>query len=360
MIYLCNNKKNILKKEFDAKKNLLFLKGRQLKTTKMWLSKKTVWCLMIYLAFGIGSARHHYRRGGETIPNVNEPAQIFYQEPPPPPGSVRPKRESFVDLDSIPKMMRGFAQNLGRGFNSMVQHSQKIASQGHKVVSETVQNMMHNMPTIIYGNWKPIPSSEPSYPIKEGSYMQPPPPREPPVSSYVPAAPEPYVPPAAPEPYVPPYTQPTFQPVLEPAKPIYTIPEQVFVKPEPVYVKPSAPTPGPSYVKPFENEGTPISYPAVPAVPAYETGFLLDPEVPTEPPAPIVITTEAPKDQIIMAHGIPAEYSQNPEHIHKITGHTLWYKNTKKLKGKQKMVEGDLANYRPRPPGPSLRLLRSR
>ena len=59
-------------------------------------------------------------------------AQIFYQEPPPPPGSVRPKRESFVDLDSIPKMMRGFAQNLGRGFNSMVQHSQKIASQGHK------------------------------------------------------------------------------------------------------------------------------------------------------------------------------------------------------------------------------------
>ena len=26
--------------------------------------------------------------------------------------------------------MRGFAQNLGRGLNSMVQHSQKIASQG--------------------------------------------------------------------------------------------------------------------------------------------------------------------------------------------------------------------------------------
>jgi len=185
--------------------------------------------------------------------------------------------------------------------------------------------------------------------------MQPPPPREPlppPVSSYVPAAPEPYV---------PPYTQPTFQPVLEPAKPIYTIPEQVFVKPEPVYVKPS-PTPGPTYIKPFENENEPIGYPAIPAVPEYETGFLLDPEAPTDPPAPSypVVTTEAPKDQIIMAHGIPAEYSQNPDHIHKIAGHTLWYKNVAKLKGKQKMVEGDLANYRPRPPGPSLRLLRSR
>ena len=27
-----------------------------------------------------------------------------------------------------------------------------------------------------------------------------------------------------------------------------------FIKPEPVYVQP-APTPGPSYIKPFENEG---------------------------------------------------------------------------------------------------------
>ena len=49
-----------------------------------------------------------------------------------PPNSVRPKRESFVDLNNIPNIMRGFAQNLGRGLNSMVQHSQKIASQGHK------------------------------------------------------------------------------------------------------------------------------------------------------------------------------------------------------------------------------------
>ena len=41
----------------------------------------------------------------------------------------RAKREGFVDLNSIPNMMRGFAQNLGRGFNNMVQHSQNL---GHK------------------------------------------------------------------------------------------------------------------------------------------------------------------------------------------------------------------------------------
>ena len=48
----------------------------------------------------------------------------------------------------------------------------------------------------------------------------------------------------------------------------------------------------------------------------------------------------------VMTHGIPEEYSQNPDHIHKISGHTLWYKDLKKLKGKSKMVEGDLAKYR--------------
>ena len=79
--------------------------------------------------------------------------------------------------------------------------------------------------------------------------MQPLPTRPP--TTYVPASPEHYIP-AAPEPFVPPYTQPTFQPILEPAKPIYTIPEP-FVKPEPIYVQPE-PTPGPTYIKPFEHE----------------------------------------------------------------------------------------------------------
>lgn len=326
----------------------------------MWFSKKTVWCLTIYLAFGLGSARHHhYRRGGETIQNANEHAHLQNHEVPP--NSVRPKRESFVDLNNIPNIMRGFAQNLGRGLNSMVQHSQKIASQGHKVVSSGIHSMMHNMPTIIYGNWKPISSPKPSYPVHhpEGSYMSPPPTRPP--TSYIPAVPEPY-----PKPFVPPYTQPTFQPILEPAKPIYTIPEP-FVKPEPVYVQP-APTPGPTYIKPFENE-------VVQLIPEYETGFLLDPEPPkappTAPPAPSpsptpayvpIVPTIGPEPSLpVMSHGIPEEYSQNPDHIHKISGHTLWYKDLKKLKGKSKMVEGELAKYRPRPPppGPSLRLLRS-
>jgi len=187
---------------------------------------------MIYLAFGLGSARHHYRRGGETIQNANEAAHL--QNPEVSSGYVRPKRESFVDLNDIPSMMRGFASSLGRGLNNMVQHSQKIASQGHKVVSSGFHSMMHNMPTIIYGKWKPIPS-KPSYPVHPGSYMEPPPPSsygapEP----YVPEPepyrpePEPYKPPATPEPYVPPYTQPTFQPIIEPAKPIYTIPEPVY------------------------------------------------------------------------------------------------------------------------------------
>jgi len=366
---------------------------------------------MIYLAFGLGSARHHYRRG-ETIQNANEPAHLLNPEIPT--GIIRPKRESFVDLNNIPSMMRGFATSLGRGLSNMVQHSQKIASQGHKFLDSGIHSMMHNMPTIIYGKWKPIPS-KPSYPVHpEGSYMhpydQPPPPSSyaapepyrPEPESYRPEPepyrpePEPYIPPATPEPYVPPYSQPTFQPIIKPAKPIYTIPE-VFVKPEPIYVKP-APTPGPIYLKPFETEpediygkpiGEPISYPAVPATPEYEYGFLLDPETPpsptypppspspspTYPPSPspppsyppspsptypTIVTNGHPTDIPVMSHGIPAEYSQNPEHISSIAGHTLWYKNTKKLVGHPHMVEGDLANYRPRPPGPSLRLLRSR
>ena len=39
---------------------------------------QTVWCLTIYLAFGLGSARHHhYRRGGETIQNANEHGKYY-------------------------------------------------------------------------------------------------------------------------------------------------------------------------------------------------------------------------------------------------------------------------------------------
>lgn len=41
-------------------------------------------------------------------------------------SSVRAKREGFVDFDAIPTMMRGFAHNLGRGLNNMVQQSQNL------------------------------------------------------------------------------------------------------------------------------------------------------------------------------------------------------------------------------------------
>ena len=43
--------------------------------------------------------------------------------------TIRAKREGFVDLQSLPTMMRGFADSLGRGFNSMVQQGQNL---GHK------------------------------------------------------------------------------------------------------------------------------------------------------------------------------------------------------------------------------------
>ena len=77
----------------------------------------------------------------------------------------------------------------------------------------------------------------------------------------------------------------------------------------------------------------------MPPQPEYETGFILDPEPPTEPPAPpsptpAVVTTKPPEHSLpIMSHGIPEEYSQNPEHISHISGHTLWYKDLHKLKG---------------------------
>ena len=38
----------------------------------------------------------------------------------------RSKREGFVDFDAIPNLMRDFAQNLGRGFNNMVQQGQNL------------------------------------------------------------------------------------------------------------------------------------------------------------------------------------------------------------------------------------------
>ena len=44
---------------------------------------------------------------------------------------VRAKREGFVDLGNISNMMRGFAKNLGRGINTMVQQGHNL---GHRYV----------------------------------------------------------------------------------------------------------------------------------------------------------------------------------------------------------------------------------
>ena len=41
-------------------------------------------------------------------------------------NGVRDKREGFVDLDVLPHAMRGFANNIGKGFSSMVQHGNNL------------------------------------------------------------------------------------------------------------------------------------------------------------------------------------------------------------------------------------------
>ena len=46
---------------------------------------------------------------------------------------------------------------------------------------------------------------------------------------------------------------------------------------------------------------------------------------------------------------VPQEFSQNPNHISVISEYTLFYDETDKFRGKPKLVEGDLENYRPRP-----------
>lgn len=173
-----------------------------------------------------------------------------------------------------------------------------------------------------------------------------------------------------------------FQPILEPARPIYKpTPTTTFTKPEPVYKpEPSPkPTPGPIYLKPFETQtedsyGQPLGDPIVQFVasttvapptdyvnPFDTSNFNVHQAIPEDsytsveavstfsPPVVSIVTTKPPKDQIIISH-IPEEYSQNPDHISGIAHSTLFYKDLKKLKSKPKEVEGSLANYRPKPP----------
>lgn len=201
--------------------------------------------------------------------------------------------------------------------------------------------MMHSMPNIIYGNWKPISTaSKPLYPAP----LKPAPP--PIQTTYAPSISFDYV-------------EPQFQPIIEPARPIYSpTPEPFFVKPEPVYVKP---TPGPIYVKPFEEPsddsyGKPLSGVVLTGStnsvqPFEEVTFTGFPAVSTTSTtgffSNVVSTTSPP-----IVHEVPEvveDYSQNAQHVNLIASDTLFYKDLAKLRTKPKQVEGDLANYRPKP-----------
>lgn len=211
--------------------------------------------------------------------------------------------------------------------------------------------MMHNMPNIIYGNWKPISTAAASKPLYPAPHKAPPPTVI--QSTYAPSISFDYI-------------EPQFQPIIEPARPIYSptpSSEPIFVKPEPVYVKP---TPGPIYVKPFEESnddtyGQPltgvvlnggssnsvqpfeeVTFTGFPAISSSTgstttTGFFSN-IASTPEPGPV-----SPPVEVV------EEYSQNPQHVNLIASDTLFYKDLAKLKTKPKQVEGDLANYRPKP-----------
>ena len=96
----------------------------------------------------------------------------------------------------------------------------------------------------------------------------------------------------------------------------------------------------------FENDGNSIKY-------------LLDPENPsttspppafTTPSYPILVTpSEDPKVEFDTDNQILEDFSQDPEHVSLISKYNLFYEETDKLRGKPKLVGGNLENYRPRP-----------
>jgi hypothetical protein len=69
---------------------------------------------------GIQNAIKHYKA-------IRVPLPILPLE-----GSVRAKREGFMDFEAIPFMMRDLAHNFGRGINNMMQNGQDL---GHRLVN---------------------------------------------------------------------------------------------------------------------------------------------------------------------------------------------------------------------------------
>ena len=71
----------------------------------------------------------------------------------------------------------------------------------------------------------------------------------------------------------------------------------------------------------------------------------------TTPSYSIFVTPpEGPKDEFDTAtNQILEDFSQDPEHVSPISEFNLFYEETDKLRGKPKLVGGNLENYRPRP-----------
>jgi len=82
-----------------------------------------------------------------------------------------------------------------------------------------------------------------------------------------------------------------------------------------------------------------------------ETKNLLNPGLYSSTSTPPFTTPLRPtvREEYKNLEEIPQEFSQNPNHISVISEYTLFYDETDKFKGKPKLVEGDLENYRPRP-----------
>ena len=84
----------------------------------------------------------------------------------------------------------------------------------------------------------------------------------------------------------------------------------------------------------------------LPLLHSHETGFFVNNVISTTL-APIPIPIE---DTNVHGGPRPEDYSENADHIQSVADGPLFYKDLRKLKGKPKQVEGQLSNYKPKPP----------
>ena len=112
-----------------------------------------------------------------------------------------------------------------------------------------------------------------------------------------------------------------------------------YIPPHPV-IKPNNPTTKPVR---FENESVKHLLHPEHLEPGFESHSNTSPPPFTTPKYPTIT------DEYKSLEEVPQEFSQNPNHISVISEYTLFYDETDKFRGKPKLVEGDLENYRPRP-----------